>query len=50
MHMYSQIDFVGKHFQFYLFRSCTKMPLLSTLCITGKLDRKTLPFRYVPNR
>ena len=26
----------GKHFQFILIRNCTKIPILQTLCITGK--------------
>ena len=34
----AKIDFISKHIQFILIRSCTKMPTLPTLCITGKFD------------
>ena len=37
MYICSKIDVVGKHFQFTLIRSYSKMPQLPTLCITGKL-------------
>ena len=33
-----EVDSSLNYFQFISIRSCTKMPMLSTLCITGKLE------------
>ena len=33
-----EIDSAHNYFQFIAIRSCTKMPMLSTLCISEKLE------------
>ena len=38
MSIWIEMDSFLNYFQFISIRSCAKMPMLSTLCITGKLD------------